>query len=56
MHLINTYKFETDYGFVSDKESLRNKFLISWILYLLKSNSYKNGKYRLILISLILNH
>lgn len=43
-HLITAYKHETENMPMYNQESLRSKFLISWILYLLKFNSYKNEK------------
>ena len=43
-NLITAYKFEVDNSLASTHENLRNKFLLSWILYLLKFNSYKNGE------------
>lgn len=44
-NLITVYKLEVDNNLVSTHENLRNKFLLSWILYLLKFNSFKNGKF-----------
>lgn len=43
-HLITAYKRESETSNTYNQHNLRNKFLISWILYLLKFNSYKNEK------------
>ena len=40
-NLIDAYKLES--AFQYDNECLRGKFLLSWIVCLLKFNSYKNG-------------
>jgi hypothetical protein len=40
-NLVNTYKAES--SIFENQENLRNKFLLSWIIYLLKFNSYRNG-------------
>lgn len=42
--LIDAYKFEVENVLLSNQENLRNKFLLSWIVYLLRSNSFKNEK------------
>lgn len=47
-NLITAYKFEVDNSLASTHENLRNKFLLSWILYLLKFNSYKNEKLKMV--------
>ncbi len=46
-HLISAYKFEAENSLVSNNENLRNKLLLSWIVYLLKFNSFKNSKLKL---------
>lgn len=38
-NLVNSYKLEAERSF----SYLRIKFLLSWIVYLLKFNSFKNG-------------
>jgi len=45
--LISAYKFETENKLLSTNENLRNKFLLSWIIHLLKFNSYKNSKLKM---------
>lgn len=39
--LVDTYRTEADN--LVQNDSLREKFLLSWILCLMKLNSYKNG-------------
>jgi hypothetical protein len=42
--LVNTYKLENEQYVQFNQENLRNKFLLVWILALIKLNSFKNGK------------
>ena len=41
--LVNTYKLENDQYVQFNQENLRNKFLLVWILALIKLNSFKNS-------------
>jgi hypothetical protein len=41
--LVNTYKLENDQYLQFKQENIRNKFLLVWILALIKLNSFKNG-------------
>lgn len=44
--LVSTYKAEA--CLFDSQENLRSKFLLSWIVFLLKFNSHRNGRFEVV--------